>query len=45
MFEEERVIAAMDKQILASFYENVKDKETIKELDKLIKKGKMVILF
>lgn len=41
MFEEERVIAAMDKQILASFYENAKDKETIKELDKLIKKGKM----
>lgn len=41
MFEEERVIAEMDKQILASFYENAKDKETIKELDKLIKKGKM----
>lgn len=41
MFEEERVIAEMDKQILVSFYENAKDKETIKELDKLIKKGKM----
>ena len=45
MFEEERVIAEMDKQILVSFYENAKDKETIKELDKLIKKGKMGILF
>ena len=39
MFEEERVIAEMDKQILVSFYENAKDKETIKELDRLLKEG------
>lgn len=40
-FDKERVIAAMDKQTLASLYEMAQDKETRYELDKLIEDGKM----
>ena len=40
-FDKERVIAAMDKQTLASLYEMAQDKETRYELGKLIEDGKM----